>query len=461
MLIASRFSFIDVELANPSRSSVCEIGIIRIEDDHEVFRGKFLIDPEAPFDRTNIRIHGITPVMVSGRPKFPAVWREIEGYLSSGIIVAHNAASMDLCALSASLERYDLPLVDFYYICALQLARARVDSPNGYGLGPLCELTGIPLSDHHDALADAEACMELFNHIRSEHEVGDADVSAYRYAGCSRKATFSDSRADKALNELAGLLFGIGGDNVVSPEELGALDEWIRDNSDLDDGWQIAKCIEVLTGALADRYITAGEYAELLGIAKPVERSRAFGEATLAMQVLFGILGGIACDNAVNDLELDALLKWLKSRMHLSGVYPFDNVLAAVTGILEDGVITKAESDELIATIRRFTSPLEAGSCGCDENTVCVSGKSFCLSGNFEYGEKSEVAKAIEAAGGVIVSGVSKKTDFLAVGGIGSTEWEFGNYGSKVSKALELKEKGVAIAILSETDLFRVLGDNV
>lgn len=460
MLYASGLTFVDVELANPSRESICEIGVIRVEGGREVFRKKYQIDPEAPFDRMNIRIHGITPGMVSGCPIFPEVWREIEGYMTSGVIVAHNAASMELCAFSAALERYGLPMADFYYICTLQLARAWIDSPNGYSLDTLCDLMEIPFIDHHDALADAQACMNIFDRIRSGREIGDTDVLTYHYSGCSRKATVSDSRADKALNELAGLMYGIGGDNVISPEELGTLYEWIQDNSDLDDAWQIAKCIQVLVNALEDRYITAIEYAELLSIAKPVERSKEFTEATLAMQVLFGILDGIACDNVINEHELDTLLNWLKSHMHLMGVYPFDNILATVTDILRDGVITRAESDDLIATIRRFTAPLETSTCGCGDENVCISGKCFCLSGNFEHGEKSDVSKAIEAVGGVIVSGVSRKTDFLAVGGMGSVEWKFGNYGSKVSKALELQEKGVPIAILSEAELFRLVGEN-
>ena len=351
-------------------------------------------------------------------------------------------------------------MADFYYICTLQLARAWIDSPDGYSLGALCNLMGIELTDHHDALADAQACMEIYKYINRVHEIGDADVSAYHYAGCSRKATFSDSRADKALNELAGLVYGIGGDNVITSEELGAFDEWIQDNSDLDDNPQIAKCLEVLSTALEDRYITAIEFAELLGVARPVERSRMFTEATLAMQLLFGILDGIACDNVINEHELDTLLEWLKNHMHLTGVYPFDNILTAVTDVLKDGVITKSESDYLIATIRRFTAPLEAAPCGCEKENVCISGKSFCLSGNFEHGEKSDVGKAIEVVGGVVVTSVSKKTDFLVVGGIGSTEWKFGNYGSKVSKALGLKEKGVPIVIFSEADLFKLLGED-
>ena len=188
-----------------------------------------------------------------------------------------------------------------------------------------------------------------------------------------------------------------------------------------------------------------------------LEKSRTFNEATLAMQVLFGILDGIACDNVINEHELDTLLKWLKSHIHLSGIFPFDNLLAIVTEILEDGIITKTESDELIATIKRFTSPLETNSSDSCEKAVFIVGKNFCLSGNFQHGEKCDIGKKIAVAGGIIVSGVSKKTDYLVVGGMGSSEWKFGNYGSKVSKALELQDQCVPIVILSEEELFKIV----
>lgn len=457
MLSSSGITFLDVELANSNRASICEIGIIRTENGCEVFREKYLINPETSFDRMNISIHGITPRMVSDCPRFPDVWLKIERYMTSGVIIAHNAASMELCAISASLARYGLPLTDFYYICTLRLSRDRIDSPNGYSLDALCDLGGIPLINHHDALADAQACVELYNYIESISTVVDSEVATYQYAGSSGRIAPVNSSVDKALNELAGLILGIGGDNIISEEELGALREWLEDNSGLDDDQDIADCMKALSRALEDNYITGIEYATLLKIVKPVERSRIFNEATLAMQVLFGILDGIACDNVIIEHELDTLLQWLKSHKHLSGVFPFDNILAIVTKVLEDGIITKTESDELIATIKRFTSPLGTNLCDCSENKVFIFGKSLCLSGNFQHGEKSDIGKKITEAGGTVVSGVSKKTDYLVVGGIGSNEWKFGNYGSKVSKALELQEQGIPIKILSESELFEFL----
>lgn len=54
------------------------------------------------------------------------------------------------------------------------------------------------------------------------------------------------------------------------------------------------------------------------------------------------------------------------------------------------------------------------------------------------------------AQGGIVGKSVTKKTDYLIVGELGSDMWSSGNYGSKVKKAMELQEKGSTIVIVKE-----------
>ena len=77
--------------------------------------------------------------------------------------------------------------------------------------------------------------------------------------------------------------------------------------------------------------------------------------------------------------------------------------------------------------------------------------KSFCLSGNFEYGSKAEVAEYITSKGGLIDKGVKKTTNYLVVGEEGSSRYSNGNYGTKVKKALE-----TGVIVLKENQLFNV-----
>ena len=46
--------------------------------------------------------------------------------------------------------------------------------------------------------------------------------------------------------------------------------------------------------------------------------------------------------------------------------------------------------------------------------------------------------------------GVNKKLNFLVVGSIGNDQWLHSSYGTKIKKALELREAGAPIAIVSE-----------
>jgi DNA polymerase-3 subunit epsilon len=50
---------------------------------------------------------------------------------------------------------------------------------------------------------------------------------------------------------------------------------------------------------------------------------------------------------------------------------------------------------------------------------------------------------------------LNKTVDYLIVGGQGSDSWKYGNYGGKVSKAVQMQEKGSGILIVSEEVLYQ------
>ena len=79
-------------------------------------------------------------------------------------------------------------------------------------------------------------------------------------------------------------------------------------------------------------------------------------------------------------------------------------------------------------------------------------GQTVCLSGDFEFGKKSDVTSFIEEQGGSCVSSVSKKITTVLVGNKGSDAWSHGKYGSKVERALELQREGYPIRIIREKD---------
>ncbi|MDF2843823.1 MAG: hypothetical protein K0R00_2249 [Herbinix sp.] len=98
-------------------------------------------------------------------------------------------------------------------------------------------------------------------------------------------------------------------------------------------------------------------------------------------------------------------------------------------------------------------SGLGYGSSDCFE--LNLQGKVCCLSGNFVRGSKSDVEALIVNSGGSCVTGLNKSVDYLIVGGQGSGDWKYGNYGAKIRKALEMQEKGSHIVIVKEESLFK------
>lgn len=454
---ARALNFIDVELANAQRTSVCALGIICVREGKTIFSERYLINPETTFDAQNIRIHGITPEMVKDKPKFPEIWAEIGPLFSNGIIVAHNAASMDINALCHMLERYGLPIPDFYYFCTCDFSRKHMPPKTCCSLTALCDQFEIPVQDHHDALCDAMACKDLFFALAEHFNISDLDIRRYCYQPTMAKKAVSRSQAARALNDLYGIAYGIGGDNVISEAEQKALCDWIDENRELDGIPEIHRCIHVIECSLEDNYISAVEFANILRLAAADQSGSHYTESTLAMQTLFGILRGIAADKEINEHELNSLLAWMTEHEYLRGIYPFDRVLEVVNEIMRDQIVTQQEQGELLKLFDRLTAPCALAEKPCA--TISFEGKVFCLSGDFVHGSKPFVAELIQARAGLIVGNVSKKVHYLVVGGSGSHDWKFGNFGTKVQKALQLQSANVGIQIIGEDMLFDALNN--
>ena len=84
-----------------------------------------------------------------------------------------------------------------------------------------------------------------------------------------------------------------------------------------------------------------------------------------------------------------------------------------------------------------------------------IKDKSFCLTGDFRYGEKTDVELFILAHGGRVVKQVTRQLDFVLVGTYGSPLWAYGNYGTKVKKALDYKMAGLNLHVILEVDFFK------
>lgn len=172
-------------------------------------------------------------------------------------------------------------------------------------------------------------------------------------------------------------------------------------------------------------------------------------ETTLRLQTLQMILKSISADGVLTSEEIMVLERWMIENHELEGNYPFDKVFRTVRQATQDGILDADEKADLLDLFNRITDPVAHADCGCFD----ICGKTFCLTGEFKAGSRSQVEAYFVTCGGISGKSVTKKTDYLIVGELGSDMWSAGNYGSKVKKAMELQEKGSSIAIVKESQI--------
>ena len=443
---AQNYIFLDIENPNSRGNSICAIGILAIQGSKIIDKKYSLINPEDRFDRTNSEITGLTESMVLDAPTLKDVWPELEPLLTNAIIIGHNI-KYDLNVLSKSLDRYDISVPTFQYICTLQLSQELIYSKS-YKLSSLLSAIGFSYQVHN-ALEDAQAAYQLFKYLATNFNLKKFTVNSYEYTHVLKEGL--DSKLESNINDLYGIIEGINYDGVIDSLEIQYLQKWIDDNIKYKNYALFDRIINELTAILEDGVVTDYERKSLIALVDNVKHSKIYSEATLNIQILEGLIKGIVCNNEIRDIEIINLQTWLDRNDFLKGVYPYDKVLNAVEKILSDGIITEDEKIYLAQEFNEILNPVD--SC----KSLNFENKTFCLTGDFKTGTKSEIEKKISDKGGIKKSGVSGKLDYLFVGGLGSEAWKYGNIGGKIARAQELQEKGKNIQIISEDDLIPFL----
>lgn len=155
------FIAMDFETANYQMNSACSLALVMVQNSKIVGEYYTLINPQTTFRPQNIRIHGITPAMVTTAPKFSEMWTEIAHYfLPQRLIVAHNAP-FDCGVLKACLTTAELSLPQFLSIDTVKTSKKFFPQWPSHRLNVCCQELGIALDHHHDALEDSRACANI------------------------------------------------------------------------------------------------------------------------------------------------------------------------------------------------------------------------------------------------------------------------------------------------------------
>lgn len=160
------FAAIDFETANAAPTSVCSVGIVMVRDCRVVDTFYSLIKPEPEeYNYWCSQVHGLREEDTRQAPRFPEVWAQVADRLEGLPLVAHNKAFDENC-LKAVFGCYGMDYPDYEFRCTLLKSR-RVWPTGRHSLDVIAERCGYDLRNHHNALADAEACaaiaIRLFN----------------------------------------------------------------------------------------------------------------------------------------------------------------------------------------------------------------------------------------------------------------------------------------------------------
>lgn len=152
------FVALDFETADGGRDSACAVGLVKVAGGRIVERVARLIRPP----RRNFwftYLHGISWEDVAGEPTFGELWPGLATMLSGARFIAAHNAPFDRSVLRACCAAAGLDLPEPPFVCTVQLARRAWGLPSNK-LSAVCRHLGIEL-DHHQALADAEACARI------------------------------------------------------------------------------------------------------------------------------------------------------------------------------------------------------------------------------------------------------------------------------------------------------------
>lgn len=168
------FTAIDFETANSSSASACSVGLVKVRDGKVVDQAYWLIKPPAGHDEFwewNTRIHGLVAADVIDAALWTEQLPDLIAFTDGDILVAHNAG-FDMGVITAACSATFVETPDFDYACSLEIAR-KTYNLDSYRLPVAAMAAGFEDFQHHNALADSQACAAIIVHAARRHGADD------------------------------------------------------------------------------------------------------------------------------------------------------------------------------------------------------------------------------------------------------------------------------------------------
>lgn len=165
MKLPEKYLVLDVETANRTRDSICQIGITYVCNNSVKSNVCINLNPECEFEAYNMSLHQITPQAVKDAITFQQSYDTLKKILEN-IPVFHHG-DFDPQSILASCKRYRLPYINAKWINSIDYFKKYWPNYPSYELSILCKYHKIEFQHHdagHDSLATARLLYLAANH---------------------------------------------------------------------------------------------------------------------------------------------------------------------------------------------------------------------------------------------------------------------------------------------------------
>ncbi len=265
----------------------------------------------------------------------------------------------------------------------------------------------------------------------------------------------------KAVYSLNGILQGLVADQQLNEAEFLFLDTWLRSQNHLRDDPDCTDLLDLVTDILKDGKIDEDEREDLTTLIGDIIQYKHVtqeNEADLVNECL-GIISGIAADDILKEEEVDYLTTWLSENDYLFDTYPINVIVEALQPIANREMTTN-EAANLLDLFKRITGNQFTATGSTDAHPldfIAIEPEDFnhdglrmCFTGTFDKGSRKEVEAIAHALGATTKKDVSKSIDCLVIGTQVSPDWISTSYGRKIQKAIELRDSGHPLIIVTE-----------
>ncbi len=160
---------------SPLTDEIIEIGAVKLNPKNEKLElFQTLIKPEKSIPQVVIDIHGITDDHVKDAPSLKEALPKFLSFIDGKILVAHNA-QFDAGFFLHSLQKAEIKPPNSEVFCTLKMSKKILKNQRSFNLASLADKFNISLTNHHRALDDAFACLDVLSGIL--HELTKSNIS--------------------------------------------------------------------------------------------------------------------------------------------------------------------------------------------------------------------------------------------------------------------------------------------